>query len=242
MAEPVVERLDLKRRRGLGEIVSDAFGLFTAHSGVFFTATLLVVAPVTVLVDGVWGRMLADGMDANAPAAATLVSTLLTTVLIPPLVTAVHVGAVLGLSQGVAPTLGGVLRSALGLYGPLLAVLLLFALAVTGGLILLIIPGIWLSVRWYFGLQVVVVEGLRGMAALRRSGELVQGRWWRVFTTLLVLGLLTALLAGVVTTIVGAAGSALVYVVVLTVMQSVALSVAALGGTLLFFDLREHAP
>jgi hypothetical protein len=80
------------------------------------------------------------------------------------------------------------------------------------------------------------------MAALRRSGELVQGRWWRVFTTLLVLGLLTALLAGVVTTLVGAAGSALVYVVVLTVMQSVALSVAALGGTLLFFDLREHAP
>jgi uncharacterized membrane protein len=154
----------------------------------------------------------------------------------------VHVGAVLGLSQGVAPTLGGVLRGALALYGPLLAVLLLFAVAVTGGLILLIIPGIWLSIRWYFGLQVVVVEGLRGMAALRRSGELVDGRWWRVFTTLLVLGLLTALLAGVVTTLVGEAGNALVYVVVLTVMQSVALSVAALGGTLLFFDLREHAP
>ena len=66
------------------------------------------------------------------------------------------------------------------------------------------------------------------------------GRWWRVFTTLLVLGLLTALMAGVVTAAVGAAGNALVYVVVLALMQSVALSVAALGGTLLFFDLREH--
>lgn len=241
MPAPVLERLDLKRHRDLGEIVRDAFRLFATHSGVFFTATLLVVAPVTVLVDGVWGRMLADGVDADAPAGATLVSMLLTAVLIPPLITAVHVGAVLGLAQGVPPTLGGVLRAALALYAPLLAVLVLFALAVTGGLILLIVPGVWLSVRWYFGLQVVVVEGLRGRAALRRSGELVDGRWWRVFATLLVLGLVTALLAGVVSAAVGAAGSALLYVVVLTVAQSAALSVAALGGTLLFFDLREHA-
>jgi hypothetical protein len=240
VAQPVAERLDLTRHRSLGEIVTDAFGLFGAHSGVFFTATLLVVAPVTVLVDGVWGRMLADGVDANGPAAATLVSTVLTTMVIPPLVTAVHVGAVLGLGQGVVPTLGGVLRPALALYAPLLAVVLLFTLGVLGGLVLLIVPGIWLSVRWYFGPQVVVVEGLRGMEALRRSGELVAGRWWRVFATLLVLGLLTALMAGVVTAAVGAAGNALVYVVVLALMQSVALSVAALGGTLLFFDLREH--
>jgi hypothetical protein len=240
VAQPVAERLDLTRRRTLGDIVTDAVALFGAHSGVFFTATLLVVAPVTVLVDGVWGRMLADGVDAQGPAAATLVSTLLTTLLIPPLVTAVHAGAVVGLGQGVAPTLGGVLRTAFALYAPLLAVLLLFALAVLCGLVLLVIPGIWLSTRWYFGPQVVVVEGLRGRAALRRSGDLVAGRWWRVFATLLVLGLLTALAAGIVTAAVGAAGNALVYVVVLALMQSVALSVAALGATLLFFDLREH--
>jgi hypothetical protein len=225
VAQPVAERLDLTRRRTLGDIVADAVALFGAHSGVFFTATLLVVAPVTVLVDGVWGRMLADGVDAQGPAAATLVSTLLTTLLIPPLVTAVHAGAVVGLGQGQGPTLGGVLRT---------------ALAVLCGLVLLVIPGIWLSTRWYFGPQVVVVEGLRGRAALRRSGDLVAGRWWRVFGTLLVLGLLTALAAGIVTAAVGAAGNALVYVVVLALMQSVALSIAALGATLLFFDLREH--
>jgi hypothetical protein len=37
---------------------------------------------------------------------------------------------------------------------------------------------IFLPVRYQFTSQVVMLEGTRGMSALRRAGSLVRGRWW----------------------------------------------------------------
>jgi hypothetical protein len=54
---------------------------------------------------------------------------------------------------------------------------------------------IWLAIRWCLAAPVVVLEGLRPLAALRRSGELVRGRWIRVASLVGVSGAL-ALAAG----------------------------------------------
>ena len=117
---------------------SDAFALFGAHSGVFFTATLLVVAPVTVLVDGVWGRMLADGVDAHGAGRGDA--------RVDPADDAADPAAGdrrarrrgHGPGQGVAADARRrAARARSRSTAPLLAVLLLFALAVLGGLVLL---------------------------------------------------------------------------------------------------------
>src|SRR5919202_1773952 len=95
-AEPA---LDLARPRRLGELVEAAFSLFWRHRAVFLTVSLIVVAPAVILVDGVWGRALVNGVDAKEPSDAVAASRLLGTFVIPPLVTALHVRIVQGLAQ-----------------------------------------------------------------------------------------------------------------------------------------------
>ena len=62
----------------------------------------------------------------------------------------------------------------------------------TIGAIAMLLPGIWLYIAWAFALPVLLVEGLRGPAALRRSYALVRGRWWRTFGVI-ALGFLLAI-------------------------------------------------
>jgi hypothetical protein len=64
---------------------------------------------------------------------------------------------------------------------PLLWVSILSGLAVFGGTLLLIIPGIIFAVWFAFSSIINVIEGTRGSAALKESKRLVSGRWWSVF-------------------------------------------------------------
>ncbi len=56
----------------------------------------------------------------------------------------------------------------------------LYMSIIMGGFILLIIPGIILSVWFVFSLYVLIDTGERGMVALIKSRELVRGSWWGV--------------------------------------------------------------
>ena len=66
--------------------------------------------------------------------------------------------------------------------------MLLAALGILLGL-LLIVPGIYLFVRWYFVPQAVVLEGAHGAGALRASGRLVEGAWWRTLGLIVLVNL-----------------------------------------------------
>jgi hypothetical protein len=184
-------RLDLDEHRNLGQLVGLTFSLFGRHLAVFLSLTLLVVAPIEFLVDGVWGGFLADGGSASASAAATTVSFLAAVVIIAPLVTALHVVVVQGLARGEEPAVGRALSAAATRLVPAVGAVSLYALGVTLGLIALIVPGIWLAVRWYFAAQAAVVDGLQPAEALRRSALLVDGHWWRVLGVLVVFNLIT---------------------------------------------------
>lgn len=58
------------------------------------------------------------------------------------------------------------------------------------GFILVIIPGIIFSVWYVLSEYIFVAENLKGMAALRRSKELVRGFWWKVFWRFVGFGLI----------------------------------------------------
>jgi hypothetical protein len=107
-----------------------------------------------------------------------------------------------------------------------------------------VVPGIYLSVRWYFAAQAVVVDGRRGVAALRRSAEVVDGQWWSTLGRLFVLGvigLVAALVVGGILEAIGTgADSPALYVVGSVLGQAAGASFAALAGTLLFFDRRAR--
>jgi hypothetical protein len=239
----VNERLDLSRHRELGDLIGGTARLFLNHLAVFLSVTLLIVTPVVLIVDGFWGRALADGVDADAPLAVDITSTFLQAIVIPPLITALHVVIVMGLARGEEPTVGGVLRSASERFLPALGTVLLAALGVALGLLALVVPGIWLGVRWYLGAQAAVVDGLAPVAALRRSAELVKDRWWRTFGYLIVAGIVFTVIVGLpgaVLGVIASEASGALYVAAVIVVQAVSLSLTAIFGTLLFFDLRAR--
>lgn len=75
---------------------------------------------------------------------------------------------------------------------PLLGTGLLAGLIVSGGLMLLIIPGVIFGVWFAFVSYLVVAENLSGKSALSRSKQLVKGNFGGVFGRILALGILVA--------------------------------------------------
>ena len=96
---------------------------------------------------------------------------------------------------GGKPTAGSSLRFAARRVHSLVWVgVLTFVLALIA-LIPVIVPGVWLWVAWSVAPSVLLVEGVKGFKALRRSYRLVKGRWWPVFAATLV-GFLLAAVVG----------------------------------------------
>jgi hypothetical protein len=203
--------------------------------------TLLVVAPVVIAVDGVWGGYLADGGDASAPLGASLVSVVVSIAVVPPLVTALHVVVVQGLARGEEPSIGGALAGAAGRLLPAIAAVLLYSVALIFGFVALIVPGIWLAVRWYFCAQAAVVDRLGPAGALRRSAELVDGRWWRTFGVLAAFNFITGTFGAIAGQLIRTIDNGVAFLTCSIVVQTITLSLTAIFGTLLFFDLRARS-
>ena len=79
-----------------------------------------------------------------------------------------------------------------GRYGAALGAAALTALAVLGGLILLIIPGIILAFALFVGTPVAVIEGQGPRASLRRSAQLTKGFRPRIFGIQILAGLISS--------------------------------------------------
>lgn len=90
---------------------------------------------------------------------------------------------------GHRPQAGVSLRFALKKVLPLLWVGILTMIVVIAGFILLIIPGIYIAVALMVVVPVLMMEDIRGLKALRRSRDLVKGRWWPTFG-LVILGVI----------------------------------------------------
>lgn len=86
-------------------------------------------------------------------------------------------------------SLVAVLLGSFGLMAPLFIVDLFYTVVVALGLVLLLLPGIWLATRFAFAPWLVLVEKTSAYAAMGRSAELVKGHWWAVFGRLFVVGL-----------------------------------------------------
>ena len=74
------------------------------------------------------------------------------------------------------------LASSAGPLGRMIGAGLCYGLAVMVGFLLLVIPGIYLSVSLWLFAFFVIIENAGAIDALQRSRELVRGFWWRVAT------------------------------------------------------------
>jgi hypothetical protein len=82
---------------------------------------------------------------------------------------------------------------------------LLAGLGIALGLILLIVPGLYLLTRWALIVPVIVLEKRRAGEAFGRSHELVRGHGWTIFGLVLVVFLLGAIVSGIISGLLRAA-------------------------------------
>ena len=98
--------------------------------------------------------------------------------------------------SGGSLTFGTALGMGAAAWGRMFWTRCLIGLAVIGGFLLLVIPGIYLCVRLAFIEPVVICEKVYGTTAIRRSFELTKGQFWFIFRLGLVLITLLLLMIG----------------------------------------------
>jgi hypothetical protein len=247
------------RPLSLGEILDVSIKICLAHWRTLLKAVLVVVVPVQILSTILTADYTVSSFDfsssktteqtvdeLNQYLGGLAISSLLQLCAVL-LATAACFRAIAKAYLGEATDWRSSLSFALHLAPSLLLLTVLYILGVLLGTAFFILPGIWLYVAWAFAMPVLLVEGLRGRKALRRSFELVQGRWWRTFGVIVV----GFILAGIISTVVqgafligivvGADNDALVLVLT-TIAGIVGLAVStpfqAALLTVLYFDLR----
>lgn len=67
--------------------------------------------------------------------------------------------------------------------------------------LLLIVPGIIMSIYYSLVPWIFIIEGLRNRSAMRRSKELIKGRWWlvfgRIFLPILIFWIISGIIFGI---------------------------------------------
>lgn len=212
---PAVEPApDDLRPVGVGDILEFAFRIYRQRFGTLVRAAAVVVIPVSILaaiiflaiptvelapatetqpqlvtdpadplagVDGsdvalaFGGLLLVGGLGALANQLATAATFMIVT------------GAYLGTQPSWQESVAFAWRR----LGPLLWLQLVYGVFLAIAFIAFIIPGIYLAVAWTVAVPVLLFEDIRGFPALRRSRELLRGRWWPTAALLLIVGLIT---------------------------------------------------
>lgn len=189
--EPSRAPIDLRQPRELGAMFRDGFGLYFREFRTFALIALAVVVPVELIVSGIGLGLFSADYDPTPSLEVTIVPLVARTFVMGPLLTAMCIYVLLDAADGTKPRARSAIQRGLDVFGALLVVMLLVALAFIAGLFLLIVGAIVAAVYLAFSMQAAVVEKSRGADALRRSFELVRGSWWRVFAFALLAYLVT---------------------------------------------------
>jgi hypothetical protein len=237
----------LPRPLGVGEVLSTALQLYRRHWRTLLAIAAVVVVPVTLVqyllgdLVRTQGETTRNGVVEAATwsvGIAGLVAALagILTYLV---LTGAITRAVAAEVAGQDPSVEQSYRFGFHRLGSVLLVSVLVGLAIVGGLILFVIPGIYIGIRLCVSIEALVVEGRRGTEAMGRSWGLVGGHWWHAFGTVVVGGLLTGIVNAVITAPFGDT-SWFVQAVAAAVATVVTLPYSALVGVLLYLDLRAR--
>ncbi len=218
--EPTAHRVDV------GRVIGEAFETYRANLGVLLGAA--------VIVFGIAG--LINGFLSREGALLALVATVVSMI-----AHALFTGYVVKLVQDVRDgrrddTVGELFSAAAPYIGTLILIGILFGIAVGVGLLLLIVPGLFLITIWAVVAPAAVVENRGVLGSFGRSRELVRGSGWSVFGTIVV-AFLILFAASIVLGAIGAGigeGAGVVANVIASVLVA---PIPALVASIIFFDL-----
>jgi len=192
VSAPVPLRL---RPLEIGDVLDETFRLYRRNflllAGLSVAFSIPLAAFAGYGYSALFGELFNQATSSNptdfstfAPAFASLGTGVVINFLVQPLLFGAVSFAVCQSALGRPVTLAGVLRGGLRKYPAVFAYLFLIFLM---GVAFCLFPlWIWILVGWVAVLPVMFVENTGFVAAMGRSWQLVQGRWWRTFFILLL--------------------------------------------------------
>lgn len=222
------------RPMGVGDIFDTAFKLYQRRFLLFAVIALIVHVPYALIT-----LVIGTPDNQDQVFATTIVTNVLFAFVIFPLGQAAMTVAVSKTVLGEPTSASSAFGDAAGRLMPLLLTMLLTGIAIVFGYILLIIPGIYLTLRYFFCTVIVVLEGHSGRGAMKRSAELVSGNYRKTINILLLLGLLSFILNFGLGFVLGTLQvSVALSEVILLVAQALFLPIQTTALLLFYYDLR----
>ena len=254
MSAPAPLRL---RPLEIGDVLDETFRIYRRHFWLFAGISMIMAIPAAALTAFVYGLLVAFLQLANtaqAPDAGGLVTALLVymvgylfLLLLTPFTYGTVTYAVCESALGRPVSIWGALRAVLRRYFAMLGYFVLIAVM---ALFFCLFPlWIWIQVGWLLVLPVMFIEKVGLGGAMGRSWHLVQGRWWRTFLIIFLIGLLYTVVQVSLAGFLGLANGLLTIVVsqyvalalgqgVSIVVSSLAIPVVQIAIVLVYFDLR----
>jgi hypothetical protein len=138
-------------------------------------------------------------------------------------------------------TVGSLVRSVTPVIGALIVAGILAGIAVGVGLLLLIVPGLFLLTIWAVVAPVIVIERAGAIESFGRSRELVRGNGWRVFGVIVVLFLLQFIATAVIQALANSVSDTVAgYAVADLIVRLLVAPLSALAASVIYFELKSR--
>lgn len=217
-------------------LIASTLSLYRRYPWLFLVLAALVVVPYDLIVLALTGHGWMGGSSLSA--GASFLVLVADVALIVPLVSALHVHAVVADRAGELPRIGTVTRLGLATLPVVAAASVMSFLGILAGC-LLIVPGIYLYFRWSVVAQVAAVEREGWSEALSRSGTLVSGHYLHVVVLTVLVGVIGFVPGFLARLAFGDSAGPGSFIAGLIIEVPVC-SFTALATALLYFDLRAR--
>lgn len=185
--------METKQQLAVGPVFGEVFRAYRENAAPLLSIAAVIFLPLTLLTEIVTTSSIEAGMAVSlvfSGSAAFLYAAVVAPVA--PGFRAADAGATAPEPPFVAPAATGAPPSMAQLWGgakPLIGRLLLaglvYTVATSAGVMLLIVPGLILVTIWAVAPAAIRIESTGAIESLRRSQQLVRGNGWRVFALVL---------------------------------------------------------
>jgi hypothetical protein len=218
-------------------VLATALRLYGRHPVMFILLALAVVAPYDLAVLAL-ANAAPLGQQSVSAGTVTVIA-LVDFALVGPLVSALQMQALVTIGAGGRPGLGDVIARGIRVLPVVAAAEIIAGLGIGIGLVLFIVPGVILALRWAVVAQVAAIEGTDWPGALRRSAALTARNYLRIFGLLLLVSLINLTLANFAGQLAGT-GTRPAQVALGIAVGTITRSFEALAVAVLYFDLRAR--
>lgn len=225
--------LEIDRPRSATELIGATFQLYRRYPWLFLVLAGVVVVPWQ-FVDLLETTHLLHGA---ARALVFLPLTVANVAFVLPLISALHVHAVDDVREGREPSVGSAGRRGIASLPVLAPAALVSWLGSTFGLLLLIVPGVLLFLRWSVVAQAAALGSKSWKSALGHSRMLTRHHYGHVFAALVLVVVITAIPQVPIDLVFGLHETTVPSFIVRTAVAVPSASFNALVVGLLYFDL-----